>query len=339
MTAPKDPFDKVLQVVGLYQDIEDTDPISPDVIPVSQGNQNEVPCRVRVRGDAGNLLTIADIPDIQEDLRRCWIVKCIKLIHRTPNTTTHIRPMAFILDLDGTVHAELEHIENQTGNYPARCRIPPSTISDLPLQERLWRAEKFALGTLLYEIITSHSPFEADDRVQAHYKAAEFPEDIEEMDLSFQCLLYSCWSAEFGHYIALGKFRQYVHDNPARFTLQVASATIGVAALATIPVLGAIGFSPLGPVGGSIAAGWQSSIGAVEAGSLFAFCQSAAMGGVTASRLIGAGSTIAVAASRLPNASSLSLRETFIRKFRRGPTNPWTVAMRMWTKNGYDLPP
>ena len=141
------------------------------------------------------------------------------------------------------------------------------------------------------------------------------------MPLPLQSLLYSCWSAEFGHYITLGKLRRHVQDNPTRFALEVASATIGVVAFATIPVLGVIGFSALGPVGGSIAAGWQASIGAVEAGSLFAFCQSAAMGGAAASGLMSAGSVstaMAVAASRLPNA--LSQRETFIRKFRRGPT-------------------
>lgn len=325
MSASIDPFDKVLQALGLYQDV---DPVPPEVqvIPMSQGNPTEVPCRVRVRNDAGDLLAIADIPDSQlhEQLRYRWILGCIKLIHPTPETTMHIRPMAFILDLDGTVHAQPVHPENQTGNYPSRCRIPPSTISDLPLQECLWRAEKFALGTLLYEIITSHRPFEGDcdDTVQTYYKEAKFPEDMEGMPVLFQSLLYSCWSAEFGHYILLPKFQRYVHDNPARFALQVTCATIGAAALITIPVLGAIGFSAIGPAGGSIAAGWQASIGAVEAGSLFAFCQSAAMGGAAASGLIGAGSAstaIAVAASTLPSAAIL--RQTFIGKFRKGPTS------------------
>lgn len=37
--------------------------------------------------------------------------------------------------------------------------------------------------------------------------------------------------------------------------------------------VGAIGFGPIGVVGGSIAAAWQSSIGNVASGSLFALCQ------------------------------------------------------------------
>lgn len=50
-------------------------------------------------------------------------------------------------------------------------------------------------------------------------------------------------------------------------------------ACATLAILGAIGFSAVGPVAGSIAAGWQASMGTVAAGSFFALLQSAAMGG------------------------------------------------------------
>ena len=40
---------------------------------------------------------------------------------------------------------------------------------------------------------------------------------------------------------------------------------------------------------GSAAAGWQASMGVVEAGSLFAWCQSAAMGGAAVNGIIAAG--------------------------------------------------
>jgi len=46
-----------------------------------------------------------------------------------------------------------------------------------------------------------------------------------------------------------------------------------------VPVLGAVRFTAAGLMAGSTAAAWQASIGAIEAGSLFAWCQSAAMGG------------------------------------------------------------
>lgn len=59
--------------------------------------------------------------------------------------------------------------------------------------------------------------------------------------------------------------------------------------LATPAILGAIGFSAAGPVLGSVAAGWQASMGSVAAGSLFAFLQSAAMGGAAMGLFTGVG--------------------------------------------------
>ncbi|MCJ1403431.1 hypothetical protein MMC11_006654 [Xylographa trunciseda] len=60
--------------------------------------------------------------------------------------------------------------------------------------------------------------------------------------------------------------------------------------LAIVPViLPAIGFSSMGPVAGSLAAAWQSAIGAVVAGSPFAILQSAAMGGAAAGVITGVG--------------------------------------------------
>lgn len=46
-----------------------------------------------------------------------------------------------------------------------------------------------------------------------------------------------------------------------------------------VPILGYVGFTAAGPAAGSAAAAWQASIGVVRAGSLFSWCQSAAMGG------------------------------------------------------------
>ncbi|KAG6060490.1 hypothetical protein E4U17_004177 [Claviceps sp. LM77 group G4] len=49
--------------------------------------------------------------------------------------------------------------------------------------------------------------------------------------------------------------------------------------LAVVPALGGLGFGSLGPVAASAAAGIQSGIGNVAAGSIFATLQSAGMGG------------------------------------------------------------
>lgn len=83
----------------------------------------------------------------------------------------------------------------------------------------------------------------------------------------------------------------YISAHPVRFGLQCAGFAVGIAAAVALPVLGAAGFGALGPVAGSSAAAWQASMGVVEAGSLFAWCQSAAMGGAAVSGIIAAGVT------------------------------------------------
>ncbi|EEH09653.1 predicted protein [Histoplasma capsulatum G186AR] len=70
------------------------------------------------------------------------------------------------------------------------------------------------------------------------------------------------------------------------------------------PVLGLVGFTPIGPAAGTFATTWQSSLGSVEAGTLFATCQSIAMGGVAANVVpaigaMGAGVVALPAASQM----------------------------------------
>jgi hypothetical protein len=87
----------------------------------------------------------------------------------------------------------------------------------------------------------------------------------------------------------LSRLCAYPTNHPYRFALQTIGVLLGTAAFACPPLLAAAGFSALGPVAGSGAAAWQASIGAVEAGSLFAWCQSAAMGGAAINSVFAAG--------------------------------------------------
>lgn len=323
--AIQDPFDRVLIKLGLYQHIQGMAPIPTATAPVTNNNTLEAPCRVQ-----GQTLQ-PNTPEAEQ-----LALKLIKYIHpiRTtpPGAATRIRPISLrvTLDLDGKVQVEAEPIRmlvdtnphpTPAAVYPARYRIPPSMIRGLPLEAQVWRSEKFALGTLLYELYTGQKIFDGktDNEVQDQYRrAATFP-NLESLPAWIQCLIYVCWSAEFGRYLSLGKFAQYVEDNPVRFALQVTGAVVSTAAVIVVPVLGAIGFSAIGPVAGSMAAGWQASIGAVEAGSLFALCQSAAMGGATVGLATTgvSGAAVALAASGLPSPSNL--RDAFIRKFCEGP--------------------
>lgn len=72
--------------------------------------------------------------------------------------------------------------------------------------------------------------------------------------------------------------KAWICANSKEFTIICVGIILFVLACATPAILGAIGFSAMGPVLGSIAAGWQASIGSVAAGTLFAFLQSVAMG-------------------------------------------------------------
>ena len=83
-------------------------------------------------------------------------------------------------------------------------------------------------------------------------------------------------------------------------------------ACATPTILGAIGFSAVGPVAGSIAAGWQASIGSVVAGSVFAFLQSAAMGGAAVGLFAGFGAVGGLVAVAGVGASVDGVREKIL---------------------------
>ena len=108
--------------------------------------------------------------------------------------------------------------------------------------------------------------------------------------------------------------KNYARAHPILTGLQVAGATVSLLSLCVVPALGAIGFTAVGPAAGSAAVAWQASLGVVEAGSLFSWCQSVAMGG-TALGLVqaagAAGAAVAGGAGSVPE-----LMETFKRGFR-----------------------
>ena len=89
--------------------------------------------------------------------------------------------------------------------------------------------------------------------------------------------------------------------NVSRVVLIVLVVVVVVAIVVAVvvpPLLGCIGFAASGPVAGSMAAGWMSSSaiasgGAVQAGSLVAMAQSAAMGGAALAKAAAVGAAVA----------------------------------------------
>ena len=105
----------------------------------------------------------------------------------------------------------------------------------------------------------------------------------------------------------------YAKAHPVLTGLQVVGATVSVLSFCAVPVLGAVGFTAAGPAAGSAAAAWQASMGVVKAGSIFSWCQSAAMGG----RALGGIQAAGVAGTALARVGDLpELVETFRRGFR-----------------------
>ena len=86
----------------------------------------------------------------------------------------------------------------------------------------------------------------------------------------------------------LGKVLAHVKAQPIRSGITAFGILVFTAASLINPALGVAGFSAMGPLAGSFAAAWQSSIGLVQAGTFFAWCQSAAMGGAAAGMITGA---------------------------------------------------
>jgi hypothetical protein len=105
----------------------------------------------------------------------------------------------------------------------------------------------------------------------------------------------------------------YAKAHPYRTGIQVVGITLSIVSGLAVPVLGWAGFTAAGPAAGSAAAAWQASIGSVQAGSLFAWCQSAAMGGAALNGVQAAGYAGAVL-TRVQDVPGLL--ETFRKGFR-----------------------
>ena len=78
---------------------------------------------------------------------------------------------------------------------------------------------------------------------------------------------------------ALVEAGTWIEQHPIESALLGTGAALAGSAFFIPPVLGVLGFGAFGPAAGGAAAGIQSGIGAVAAGSPFAWAQSVAMGG------------------------------------------------------------
>ena len=263
--------------------------------------------------DEVRLVSMGEATGVSQKIRAQWIVQVTEHIWgiRRDSPPRAIRPWNFIADLDGTVksHAVLDVEGESSGMYPPHYRIPPTSITSMKRPEQIMRQERFAFASLLYGIWLCKKPFEwlSGEEVQQRYRNAHLPEDVRDLPSPLFVAVLSNWSVELENSsmwqlltnrencltMAVNglhnRVESYMRAHPYRFALQAAGALVGTAAVLTPAILGVVGFGALGPVAGSAAAGWQGSIGAVQAGSVFAWCQSAAMGGAAVNGIIATG--------------------------------------------------
>lgn len=328
----------------------------------------EVPYSILVNTEAGGNVPINlyDFATTTADIRQQWVKHIIRDLQPSHGDLQAIRAYKIVLDTNGAADVHTEPtlpVEEHRYVYPVRFWLPRVTVKDRPLEEQVGRAEMFALGSLLYHIYSGHKPFHnlPDQFVEACFANAKFPDDT--LDLDQWPMILSCWSLEFARdlhatiprkshfflpdlktgrpakheliYIQananLGdRLLNHVKAHPYLSALQASGALLGAASLGAPLILGVAGFGALGPVAGSVAAGWQSSMGLVQAGSFFAWCQSAAMGGAAASGIVAAGAvgagvaagaTVAgfVTKDMVGNMTEEQVREMYDRAFLRGP--------------------
>ena len=115
-----------------------------------------------------------------------------------------IRPWNFVARLDGSVESlatPTSGVDLSEG-YPARFQIPHGTLHGLETDEKVKRAENFAMASLLYEVMSGKKPFEelSDSEVQNRFTRGDFPDDAATLPSSL--FILSGWSEEFSQEIA-----------------------------------------------------------------------------------------------------------------------------------------
>ncbi|THV45641.1 hypothetical protein BGAL_0465g00030 [Botrytis galanthina] len=242
-------------------------------------------------------------PSRQSKLTLQWAHSIHKLFFTDQQTSgrNNVRNFEFVLNADGSVENCFQDQQASlmtATQYPTRYQLPEAISDRLnTTEEKVARAELFALGSILYEVTLGHQLFHEIDEsvddggeIQRLIAIGSFPEDL--WDLPITPKILGCLCPGFiEEMLSLRKkgIGSYIKNHPYRFGFQVLGGAVTIASVAAVPVLGAVGFSAAGPIAGSAAAAWQSSIGLVEAGSIFAWCQGAAMGGAAVGGIIGAG--------------------------------------------------
>ena len=149
------------------------------------------------------LLPLCDCGDVSIETRKKWTVGVIERIGGGSEHNS-IRPWNLVAKLDGSVEslATPTSEKDLSEGYPARFQIPHGTLHGLETGKKVERAEKFAMASLLYEIMCGRKLFEelSDSELQNRFIRGDFPDDA--FTLPSSLFILSGWSKEFEQEIA-----------------------------------------------------------------------------------------------------------------------------------------
>jgi hypothetical protein len=171
-------------------------------------------CRIRVKNylhTSMGLRTINDCLQITSEMRLQWAKKIANqyCTDTAPDHRYGVRDWDLVLDYDGPVANVAESPSSQPTlstavaqkrEYPVHYQAPKSIIDRLDSSlERIRRTELFALGSLLYELISSKKPFhdKSEQEIQILYARGDFPDDVWSLQNSISILC--CWCPEFAY--------------------------------------------------------------------------------------------------------------------------------------------
>ncbi|KAF3908337.1 hypothetical protein AA313_de0208272 [Arthrobotrys entomopaga] len=264
-----------------------------------------LPCCLKLQ-DSEEVTDYAALPEPQ---RQKYAAKIIQLMSTWKESRTQPLPLNFIVDENDNIilhRFEGYAITNQViPEYEPHFWIPDSCLIGLEEQDKTFRREFFAVGCLLYQILKGEKPWGgfSDDQARRLYENGVYPSDTPE--LVYWNMILSYWSWEY--VVAVTKKNKIKKATNIMKKVAIGTTVVGglvvVAALCAPLILPAVGFGAAGVGAGTAAAAWESAIGLVEAGSLFALLQSAGAGGaagaaaITAVGIGGAGTAVTAGAA------------------------------------------
>lgn len=115
-----------------------------------------------------------------------------------------VRDFDFVLKPDGSVQSLVDNSpalsdeKTRLRSFPSRYQIPSTILEKIgSIEDKIKRTELFALGCILYELISGNKLFPelTDQEIQTHFGEGQFPDDV--WGLSKAVRILACWNPDF----------------------------------------------------------------------------------------------------------------------------------------------